>query len=198
MTGEDAFPLEHAVRARSRDLIAASARLAKASDVAFLLTPTDEGFELRDAVDLRLVQTLPRARLTEQLPEHGVQDEGALERWRTWLIEQGVLAPQALLACPTVAESMDRLEAELERLVDRAKEVLAQRAGDDARTMIEALMAMVKAQHTLLEQQKALADQAVELAQKAASVAGELMGYLDVPDELYEQIGLTRKRSGET
>lgn len=46
MTGEDAFPLKHAVRARSRDLIAASARLAKASDVAFLLTPTDEGFEL--------------------------------------------------------------------------------------------------------------------------------------------------------
>ena len=40
MTGEDAFPLKHAVRARSRDLIAASARLAKASDVAFLLTPT--------------------------------------------------------------------------------------------------------------------------------------------------------------
>lgn len=55
--------------------------------------------------------------------------------------------------------------------------------------MIEALVAMAQAHHTLLEQKQALVNQAVELDQKAASVAGELMEYLDVPDELYEQIG---------
>jgi len=49
---------------------------------------------------------------------------------------------------------------------DRAKEVLAQREGDDARTMIESLVAMVKAQHALLERQKALATETVELAKK--------------------------------
>lgn len=200
MTEEDLSLLEHAVRAHGREIIAASARLTQASDVAFLLVPTDEGFELRDAIDLRLVETLPCARLTAQLPEHGVQDEGALERWRTWLIEQGVLAPQALLACPTVAESMDRLEAEFERLVDRAKEVLAQREGDDARTMIESLVAMVKAQHALLERQKALATETVELAKKITESAVEVMAQLGMPDELherYEQAGLVRKACGE-
>lgn len=42
----------------------------------FLLVPTDEGFELRDAIDLRLVETLPCARLTAQLPEHRVLEQG--------------------------------------------------------------------------------------------------------------------------
>lgn len=52
MTEEDLSLLEHAVRAHGSEIIAASARLTQASDVAFLLVPTDEGFELRDAIDL--------------------------------------------------------------------------------------------------------------------------------------------------
>ncbi|MFX7784414.1 hypothetical protein ABTJ92_19515, partial [Acinetobacter baumannii] len=78
--------------------------------------------------------------------------------------------------------SMDRLEAEFERLVDRAKEVLAQREGDDARTRIESLVAMVKAQHALLERQKALATETVELAKKITESAVEVMEQLGMRD----------------
>ena len=173
-----------AIGKSARQIVECSAAIAGAQDEVFFLRRTPNGMELVNALSGQVHHEIGSAMLWSLLKKDVPGNADELERVRLFLVSQGIVPQQAVLSSDTLPDGSRIVGDRFEQIVERAKDEIGQRAGQEARQLTEALSQLAGAYEALVEQyRKALRDEK-EAHEQTLMFVHEMFETLGSPDEV--------------